>query len=55
MDEIAGEQIEAAKRRLVALSERSSEQGFGVTATGCLTAGTIVHWQVRKITGVDPA
>src|SRR5690606_6916853 len=51
--EMAAEQLDAAKRRLVALAEHSSEQGFGVTVTRYLKAGAIDYKQVPEIAGVD--
>jgi len=49
---VAGE-LEAAKQRLVALTTHSSEQGFGVTVSRYLKAGSVDYKRVPELAGVD--
>lgn len=51
--EMAAEQLDAARQRLVALTEHTSEQGFGVTVSRYWKAGSIDYKRVPEIVDVD--
>jgi predicted phage-related endonuclease len=45
--------LDAARQRLVALTEHTSEQGWGVTVTRFLKAGAVDYKRVPELAGVD--
>jgi putative phage-type endonuclease len=51
--EAASAELDAAKQRLVALAEHSSEQGSGVTVSRYWKAGSIDYKRVPELAGVD--
>lgn len=51
--EAVAAELEAAKGRLVALAEHTSEQGCGVTVTRFLKAGSVDYKKVPELAGVD--
>lgn len=51
--ETVSEQLEAAKQRLVALAEHTSEQGFGVTVSRYWKAGSVDYKRVPQLAEVD--
>jgi len=53
MAESVAEELDAAKARLVALTEHTSEQGFGVTVSRYWKAGSVDYKRVPQLEGVD--
>lgn len=53
MAESVAEELDAAKARLVALAEHSSERGFGVTVSRYWKIGSVDYKRVPQLHGVD--
>ncbi len=53
MAESVALELDAAKARLVALAEHTSEQGFGVTVSRYWKAGSVDYKRVPQLEGVD--